>query len=131
MWRAVLLAFLALPIQSSCVANDAMSDRSATCTIVGAEHLGVDGSDDRMCEDFRTRLTTTLNDAGMPDRADDLALDIEVQKGRAVIARVARADATGESEFPVVAIDVMDRPLRVSDLDRLADAVGRMLLRAN
>lgn len=131
MWRTVSMAFLAFSMQSSCVGNDGMVDRSADCTIRGAEYLAGSGSKTQMCDDFRARIAAVLNEAGMQGRADDIAMAIEVQKGRSLTARVSQTGVDTGTDFPVVAIDVMDRPLRSSDLDRLADAVGRMLINLN
>lgn len=114
--------FAALPVVfaaalGACVTSPA----AAKCTVNGAEFLSSGESADVICSRFSEHLAQA-NSAG-ENILDDLSIVISLTKRGS-----AQALITSEAgAYPLVAVDVMDRPLQPRDIDALADAVSSML----
>lgn len=114
--------FAALPVVfaaalGACVTSPA----AAKCTVNGAEFLSSGDSAESICARFSDRLSQAkvTGDHGLAD----LAIVISLTKRGS-----AQAQITSEAgAYPLVAVDVMDRPLQPRDIDALADAVAAMI----
>jgi hypothetical protein len=116
------MVFLAL---TACVTKSV----AATCTVDGAKHLSVDASASEICLSFEKRLDQALADGGKKADSKDVTIAIELHKRGSAVARVIGQSEEGPIEYPVVSVDVMDRPLMQKDLDSLADAVAQQLMK--
>ncbi len=119
-----LLPVLALSLQTSCVAREAQS----ACSIDGLQYLPSTISRNEACDRFRARVAAVLEEEGYDAEMDAMTMAIELNKNGSAQARIAVAGTGQNGAYPVVALDVMDRPLALRDLDRLADATARMLI---
>ena len=104
----------------------ATADVPEQCRATGEKSVSGLG-DESLCDRFMARLQLTLGAQGRSDLATGRAFTIDVQEQGALIARAANADT---APSPAISIDVLDRPLRPSDIDRLADAVAAFLLQS-
>lgn len=97
-----------------------------TCRVKGAEYLPGDGDADAVCQRFTKRLRTGLD----PENgADGLIVALTISRGGTISATMTMTGDGEPRSLPEVAVDVMDRPLNYSDLDRLADTAASVLNR--
>ncbi|WP_337660948.1 hypothetical protein [Erythrobacter sp. Alg231-14] len=101
-----------------------------TCRVDGAQFLGVSATDAEICELFRTKLGEALGDQ---DRTDGLSMTLTVEKSGTINADIAKLDEgntniEAKSAYPTVSVDVMDRPLNLSDVERLAQAAANVMV---
>jgi hypothetical protein len=95
-----------------------------TCFVKGAEYLAEQASADQICRKFKQSLFNALNDA-VDQHAFTVTLSI---KESGTITAVLISEEHGKSEgYLEVAVDVMDRGLNLSDLDRLARAAADIM----
>ncbi|MXO90855.1 hypothetical protein [Pontixanthobacter aquaemixtae] len=119
---SVFSAFV-LTTQAACVAKDV----SANCTVEGAKYLSGAYSDSEICRGFEDRLSKAIAADGTSAKAGALTVAIQLHERGSAEAQVSRQDGGEVTDYPVVAVDVMDRPLAKDDLDKLADSVAQML----
>lgn len=86
----------------------------ASCTVEGEKHLPDVGSSQEICERFRARLSQSVEPASL---VNDLSLRITATPEGSITADARSGDGLALE----LAVDVMDRNLNASDLDRLAD----------
>ena len=120
-WSALVLA------TTGCVTGEAAN----RCSVEGARFLASNPDPATLCLRFEQRLDAALETAGSPLRADDhrVAITIGERGSLQALVSASRIDSA-EAAYPVVAIDVMDRPIGERDLMQLADAVAIMISRA-
>lgn len=95
-----------------------------TCRVEGAEYLAEQASADQICRKFKQSMFNALDDE--VDR-DTISVTLRIEKGGSITAMLT-ADGSGKIRtYLEVAIDVMDRGLKLSDLDRLAKAAAEAL----
>lgn len=87
-----------------------------------------------LCEIFRLRIETIAGTplrlaAAIPNgtRARWIALDIRAPRRNALEARMTSQLTARRTNYPPIAIDVMDKAIGRRDADRLAQAVARQL----
>lgn len=99
----------------------------SACSIEGAQYLSADADGKALCRDFQKRLAKALGAVTDGPDLRDLTIAITLRKRGAAEALVTSMRDGQKHDYPLVAIDVMDRPLAKGDVDQLADAVARML----
>lgn len=101
------------------------------CSVTGAEYLSPAATAEEVCRLFNSRLDEALQGSnatnGEPARQGDWSAEISVSKRGSIEARLIGGGAEATS-YPVVAVDVMDRPIGRQDIASLADAAAAMLL---
>lgn len=117
------LCAMVFSAQTSCVANN----MSHSCSIEGAELLGDEASPEQICNAFKARLDEALA-AGGVGGSGDFTIALTLDKRGTAQAQLSGAGKASGARYPLVAVDVMDRPLVRADMDELADEVARMLL---
>ena len=125
--KAVVVALSAVILSTltACVTNNT----PVTCTIDGAKYLSADASASQICASFEKRLGQALAAGGSDaPSTKGLSVAIELHKRGSAEARVTRQGDDGLIEYPVIAVDVMDRAYKQKDLDSLADAVAQLLI---
>lgn len=95
--------------------------QDGTCRVEGAEYLAEKASADQICQKFKQSMFNALNDG--VDR-DTISVNLSIEKGGTITALLISANAGKTRTFFEVAIDVMDRALNLSDIDRLAKAAA-------
>lgn len=97
------------------------------CTIEGAEYLAGEMSADELCRKFEQRLQQELGAKSDGPQLRDILVAIAVEKRGSLKAKVT-AQSNGKAvDYPVVGFDVMDRSLKQSDLDLLAEATAKFI----
>ncbi len=115
-FRTVALATL-----QAAVMNGAQDE---TCFVEGAEYLAEQASADQICRKFKQSLFNAL-DASVDQHTLTVTLSI---KEIGTITAVLISEEHGKTEsYLEVAVDVMDRALNLSDLDRLARAAADIM----
>lgn len=109
--------------QAACAGN-AMN---AQCTITGSEYLSSDANAEELCLDFQSELRELLSRDADSVQFRDLVIALSVEKRGSVKAKVTAQTGEGEIDYPVVGLDVMDRPVARSDLSGLARAVAHTM----
>lgn len=99
----------------------------ASCDVEGAAYLTPSVGADELCRMFGERVEAAMRTAGADVADGGWSAEITLTKNGSAEARIART-GEGSTAFPVIAVDVMDRPLRPEDVLKLADAVAEMLL---
>ena len=122
MARIAALSSALFLAHTGCVA----SQISVNCSVEGASLLPGDLDSAEVCKLFRQRLDTALSKADRDFGAKDYSIAIAIHKRGTLEARVTE-DGPDAKNYPVAAVDVMDRPLRQEDLGRLADTVAQIL----
>lgn len=114
----------------------AMSHTS-NCQIINAKYLGPSLGAEQLCERFMTQLSQAT---GNQRNLSELTIVIEVTKEGGLHANLTEAIENGEGEearvgeragektLPPISVEVMDRDLKVADLDKLAQTVGKFLV---
>ena len=120
----VAAAMLALTTQVACVAKGA----EPACTVEGAEYAPGGLTQEQICRDFSARLAPALADRSHDGKAAGVTFAIRFAKQGSISAT---ASGSGADNVPPVAIDVMDRALNTSDLERLADAMATAMIDAS
>ncbi|NBB26299.1 hypothetical protein GVM20_14295 [Porphyrobacter sp. SLTP] len=95
-----------------------------TCFVKGAEYLAEQASADQICRKFKQSLFNALDDA-VDQHTFTVSLSIE-ESGTITAVLISKDHGKTEDYFEV-AVDVMDRALNLSDLDRLARAAADMM----
>lgn len=90
------------------------------CKVDGAKYLQAEASEQDLCARFGARLAEQVGEA----RLAGLEISLEIKKSGDIEAQLAGNEKT----YPSVAVNVMDRALNLSDLDRLADAVAQVIV---
>ncbi len=80
------------------------------------------------CDQFMSRLSDVLGEAGSGDIAGDHEFDLTVTGKGTITSVISRSGARQLSDYPPVSVDAMDRTLEKGDIDRLAEAVAGLLL---
>lgn len=119
MFSAILGAF-ALTMLSGCVT----SSNDVPCTIEGAQYLSGSENPEQLCASFIQQLDEKLRERDLAEVAKDLSVALRINKRGSIEAHVSRLQNGEWSSLPVVAFDVVDRPLEPGDLERLAGAVA-------
>jgi hypothetical protein len=104
------------------------------CTVVGAPKDRGGFTDEAICERFSARIREALDlpvkQAGkVPARAGGrwVKLEIKLQpRGRAEAVLTSRLHGKA-TNHPLLAVQVMDKPMDLDDIDRLARLAGRTL----
>lgn len=118
------LSLAALFLHSGCMATPVPS----SCTIEGEKFLAPDADADALCSRFEQHLQAALAEAAPGRTADEFSVHVTIGERGSLTADVQGTGAQGASrEYPSVTLDVMDRSLEINDLDRLADAVVRIV----
>lgn len=105
------------------------STANAACQVEGAKNLASVGGEREICEVFSRRLAEVLDDHG--DVAD-LSISLSVTAGGTIDAVVIDAgvvDAGADGRI-AMSVDVMDRALQRTDVETLAEAVGKAMVEA-
>lgn len=101
------------------------------CTIDGIEHLPGASSAEATCSHFEQllhqQLAAQINADGGSMAIEPVSIALSIEKRGAIKAKVTASKNGSVTEYPEVGFDVMDRPLRESDLEPLAAAVARVL----
>ena len=106
--------------------GNAMS-RTPNCQIENAKFLTTSVGEEELCERFMMRLSETI---GNQRNLSELNVVLEVTTGNGIHANLTRRSDSQTAVIPVTSVEVMDRDLRLSDLDDLADTVGQSLLQS-
>ena len=123
-FRAPVLSSALFLAHTGCVTSNIEN----TCTIEGAELLSGNLDSRRACEIFEQNLAAALAEAGVADESRDYSVAISIAKRGTLEAQLVERLSGGETKsYPVVAIDVMDRPMQEDDLGRLARGVAGIL----
>lgn len=112
---------VALATLQAAVMNGAQDE---TCFVKGAEYLAEQASADQICRKFKQSLFNALDDA-VDQHTFTMSLSIE-ESGTITAVLISKGHGKTEDYFEV-AVDVMDRALNLSDLDRLARAAADMM----
>lgn len=121
---AALSVVLALSLQGGCVTKAAAND----CSVTGAKNLSPQIGEEELCRSFGNTLAAELAGLEASDKAAGLKIAIDLTRKGSAEARVTTGDGSDAGDYPVVGIDVMDRPLGLRDVDQLAKAVAKMLV---
>jgi len=124
---STFLGACAIATMTGCVT----SSSEVPCTIEGAQNLSGEESPEQLCAGFIQQLNEKLRERDAADRAKNLSVALRVSKRGAIEAHVSGLVEGEWQSLPVVAFDVVDRPLERGDLDRLADAVAATLAKEN
>jgi hypothetical protein len=120
---AVLGATACMPAEAAAI--------ELSCTVEGAKNIG---TSEQVCSAFRQKI-----DASMPartksviafsdtGRADAIDVDIRILKRGGIVAYVKQRKNGAVHSFPEIAIDVMDRPLSLPDVEVLAGEVAKLI----
>ena len=95
-----------------------------SCRVEGVEHLEQTVASEAVCELFQRRLASRLED---PVHGASRSISIEISKSGTIDASVTDPSGASVTPFPTVSIDVMDRGLKISDIEQLADAVAQAM----
>ena len=119
---AHIRSFSSLPVVFAAALGACVTSPAAgKCTVSGAEFLASGDSAASICTRFSERLAQAKSTSDQT--LDDLSIVISLNKRGSAQAQIT-SDA---GAYPLVAVDVMDRPLQPRDIDALADAVSSML----
>ena len=114
---------LALSLQAGCVTKAATS----SCSVTGVKNLSPQTGEADLCRSFENVLTAELAGLGASEKASGLKIAIDLTRKGSAEARVTAGDGSNARDYPVVGVDVMDRPLGRRDVDQLAKVVAKML----
>lgn len=95
-----------------------------TCRVKGAEYLAEQASADQICRKFKQSLFSDLDDK--IDR-NAISVTLRIEKIGTITAMLTSETSGKIRAYPEVAVNVMDRGLKLSDLDRLAKAAADAL----
>lgn len=105
------------------------SQNEPNCRASGIQHLGVSLTEAELCAKFQDRFYQVLNEAeGEIGEDEQLSFALNVQKNGTIDAVVSKEAGGVQTAFPTVSVDVMDRGLNLSDIERLAGAAGLMVM---
>jgi hypothetical protein len=103
-----------------------------TCIVDGAQYVGSSGE---ICSAFKQKIDAALEVPTrqaktfvVNGRSDAIAIDIRVLKRGGVVAKVKQRKNGSLQNFPEIAVDVMDRPLAMRDVETLANEVARLFV---
>ncbi|WP_284126126.1 hypothetical protein [Parerythrobacter aestuarii] len=98
----------------------------ANCSAEGVQYLSSEATEASVCAAFERRVSEALQQGDASAKADNLSVTLRFQKRGTMEASIVATN--GDKAYPPIAIDVVDRSLAMRDLDRLADAVAKMLM---
>jgi len=107
------LPLLAATLQSGCMT----SNPGESCTVEGAQFLSESATETQICNLFEAKLSEAMEDEGA---GSNLAMSIEIEKTGTINASIAKMTGSDPATYPTISVDVMDRPLNLSDVERLA-----------
>jgi TRAP-type C4-dicarboxylate transport system substrate-binding protein len=120
---------MAILAATACVPASAGSVE-LSCSVDGAHHIG---SPAEICAAFQNEIHAALNRpvktvevfpaSGIGDAVD---VDVRVLKRGGVVAQVKQRKKGTTENFPEIAVDVMDRPLAMRDVEMLAREVAKL-----
>jgi transcriptional antiterminator Rof (Rho-off) len=112
---------IALATLQAAVMNGAQDE---TCFVEGAEYLAELASADQICRKFKQSLFKALDDA--VDQ-HTFTVTLSIKEGGTITAVLISKESEKTERYLEVAVDVMDRALNLSDLDRLAKAAADIM----
>ncbi|BDI61796.1 hypothetical protein [Qipengyuania nanhaisediminis] len=94
------------------------------CRVEGVKHLGAQADEASVCALFRDVLTEHLGESGP---GDDMSVALDITAQGSITARVT--DRSGKILTPhdSVSVDIMDRPLELDDVARLAETAAGLM----
>lgn len=105
-----------------------------SCSVIGKQHIG---STEAICLPFRQKIDATLPQALTTadtfltgSGQDTIKVEIRILKHGSMIVQVIQRKQGKLYIHPDQAIDVMDRPIRLKDVERLADEVAKLVGKA-
>jgi len=99
------------------------SPPASSCSVEGAQYLIVSADENDICTRFQSRLVEHLGE----DVTGQLQIALTIVKSGTIDAEVASGSNEALVVFPITSVDVMDRSLDMSDVERLADAVAETI----
>ncbi len=127
--RGFSLIVAALAITSCMPAESKAVELS--CALHGKQSIG---SAEQICSVFQKKI-----DASLPGRTqlvksfaaqnavDAIDLDVRIANHGGIVAHVKKRKNGVVQNFPEIAIDVMDRPLAMRDIDMLASEIAKLV----
>ena len=100
------------------------SNLGETCTVEGAQYLSVSATEVEICDLFQSKLSEALGSGGP---GGDVAVSLEIEKSGTINASVTKTAESTPTNYPTVSVDVMDRPLNLSDVEQLAMSAARVI----
>ena len=104
-----------------------------SCVVEGAQYLG---TADSICAKFKPHIDTALSvktrsvsNFSAHVSGEALGLKIRILKRGGLVAQVQRRANGKIRQYPEIALDVMDRPLTMRDIDVLAKEVVKAIAR--
>jgi nitrous oxidase accessory protein NosD len=131
--QIILGAATAMAILSTACTAATAGAVELSCTVDGAQYVGLPSD---VCAAFQTEIDAALNITVKPVSAfsatgngDAIDVSVRVLKRGGIVAQVNQRKNGTMHRFPEVAIDVMDRPLRLNDVETLAAEIAKQLSR--
>jgi hypothetical protein len=122
---AILSAVACVPAEAGAV--------ELSCSVDGAQYVG---SAADICSAFQNKIDAALT---APTKLvgvfvkhghkDAIDVDVQILKRGGVVARVKQRKSGTVESYPEIAIDVMDRPLGLRDVEMLAIEVARLVVK--
>ncbi len=124
-----VVPLIAATLQAGCMTSQSDSRNDLTCRVDGAQHLSDSAGEVDLCARFQERFYQVMGDAGVEIGEDEqLSFALVVQKSGTIDAVVSKSREGVQTPYPTVSVDVMDRGLNMSDIDRVAEAAGQMVM---
>jgi hypothetical protein len=117
---SVFISLFAGLLQTGCMT----SQSDEPCRVEGARHLSVSATDAEICNRFQGRFFASLDGA---TGRDQMSFAITIAKSGTIDAVVTQTLDGVQTAYPSVSVDVMDRGLNLSDVERLAGAAAQMM----
>ncbi len=119
-----ILPLLAATLQTGCMT----SSPGEFCRAEGVQFLSVTAEEGDVCALFQSKFAEALaKDGDSADGADGWIIAIDIEKSGTINADVARMTSSGAKSYPTVSVDVMDRPLNLTDVEQLALSAARVI----
>jgi hypothetical protein len=122
----------AIAVLGTCSCGPVQAGTTAfSCSVSGEQHLG---SAEAICLPFRQKIDATLMQPLTKADAfssgswgDAINIEVRILKHGSIEAQVTQRKQGTLRIYPVQVIDVMDRPVRLQDIVKLADEVAKLV----
>lgn len=94
------------------------------CRVEGVKYLGAEVSEAEVCALFRQRLADNL---GADSEVESLSVELRISKEGTIDASVKDASNASGTPYPSVSVDIMDRALRLGDVETVAEFVANAM----
>lgn len=95
------------------------------CRVENAEKIKIAMAPSQMCQCFQDQLSQTLGSQG---DLSEIHVVLKMDSAHYVEATITKASDGDSVVLPPMAVEVLDRPLNLTDIRSLANSIGHALL---